>query len=232
MDGNNSPLPLLPLFSPLAGGFRPLGARNQWFSGSLSRVSSSGSPEFGEVRSRFAMASSGDGENGENRRTRLDRDEPGDLSSIDASSVESGPSSRVSRGAAEEIGMAERLTDVFIGGGDGDLLMQRSDREDRVLQWLQVLDMQVVGACRADERFKPLLKSSESSSAAADRLLAHLSQHFEPAEVGILAICFCMPLVSIRVGKIDKQGTLLCPTSTRRSCCQSSLQAASLKYSR
>ncbi|XP_056163616.1 uncharacterized protein LOC130136977 [Syzygium oleosum] len=111
--------------------------------------------------------------------------------------------------------MAKRLTDVFIGGGDGDLLMQRSDREDRVLQWLQVLDMQVVGACRADERLKPLLKSSESSSAAADRLLAHLSQHFEPAEVGILAICFCMPLVSIRVGKIDKQGTLLCPTSTR-----------------
>ncbi|XP_056159735.1 inorganic pyrophosphatase TTM1-like [Syzygium oleosum] len=94
MDGNNIPLPLLALFSPLAGGFRPLGARNQWFSGSLSRVSSSGSPEFGEVRSRFAMASSGDGENGENRRTRPDRDEPGDPSSIDASSVECGPSSR------------------------------------------------------------------------------------------------------------------------------------------
>ncbi|KAI6694315.1 hypothetical protein NL676_022025 [Syzygium grande] len=48
MDGNNIPLPLLALFSPLAGGFRPLGARNQWFSGSLSRVSSGGSPEFGE----------------------------------------------------------------------------------------------------------------------------------------------------------------------------------------
>ncbi|KAI6679277.1 hypothetical protein NL676_033158 [Syzygium grande] len=111
----NIPLPLLALFSPLAGGFRSLGARNQWFSGSLSRVSSSGSPEFGEVRSRFAMASSGDGENGENRRTRPDLDEPGDPSSIDASSVESGPSSRVSRGAAEEIGMAERLTDVFVG---------------------------------------------------------------------------------------------------------------------
>ncbi|KAI6674364.1 hypothetical protein NL676_002270 [Syzygium grande] len=45
-------------------------------------------------------------------------------------------------GAAEEIGMAERLTDVFVGGGDGDLLMQRSDREDRVLQ---ALDIQVVG---------------------------------------------------------------------------------------
>ncbi|XP_056173866.1 uncharacterized protein LOC115691289 [Syzygium oleosum] len=69
--------------------------------------------------------------------------------------------------------MAERLTDVFVGGGDGDLLMQRNDWEDRVLQ---ALDMQVVGACRADERLKPLLKSSGSSSAAKDRLLAHLSQ--------------------------------------------------------
>ncbi|KAI6680632.1 hypothetical protein NL676_034513 [Syzygium grande] len=76
-------------------------------------------------------------------------------------------------GQPEEIGMAERLTDVFVGGGDGDLLMQRSDREDRVLQ---ALDMQVVGACRADERLKPLLKSSGSSSAAKDRLLAHLSR--------------------------------------------------------
>ncbi|KAI6698139.1 hypothetical protein NL676_018258 [Syzygium grande] len=120
------------------------------------------------------MASSGDGENGENRRTRLDRDEPGDPSQIDASSVECGPSSRVSRGAAEEIGMVERLTDVFVRGGDGDLLMQRSDREDRVLQ---ALDVQVVGACRTDEILKPLLKSSGSSSAAKDRLLAHLSRN-------------------------------------------------------
>ncbi|XP_056174686.1 uncharacterized protein LOC130140127 isoform X2 [Syzygium oleosum] len=99
------------------------------------------------------------------------------------------------------------------GEADGRLRRgrQRSDREDRVLQ---AFDKQVVGACRADERLKPLLKSSGSSSAAKDRLLAHLSRHFEPAEVGILARCFCMPLVSIRVGKIDKQRTLLCPTST------------------
>ncbi|XP_008441436.1 uncharacterized protein LOC103485553 isoform X2 [Cucumis melo] len=39
--------------------------------------------------------------------------------------------------------------------------------------------------------------------------------HFEPVEVGILARCFCIPLVSIRVGKIEKQGSLLCPTSSR-----------------
>ncbi|KAI6678058.1 hypothetical protein NL676_038854 [Syzygium grande] len=91
-------------------GFRPLGARNQWFSGLLSRVSSSGSPELGEVRSRFAMASSGDGE-----KRREPQDATGPRSSIDTSSVECGPSSRVSKGAAEEIGMAERLTDVFVG---------------------------------------------------------------------------------------------------------------------
>lgn len=42
-----------------------------------------------------------------------------------------------------------------------------------------------------------------------------IKQHFEPSEVGILARCLCIPLVSIRVGKINKQGTLLCPTGTR-----------------
>ncbi|KAJ0046914.1 hypothetical protein Pint_06437 [Pistacia integerrima] len=116
---------------------------------------------------------------------------------------------------SREIGLSERLTDIFVEEGDGDLLLQRSDREDRVLLWLQALDMQVMGACRADERLKPLLKSNASSGVAEDRLLAHLSQHFEPSEVCMLARCFCIPLVSIRVGKINKQGSLLCPASIR-----------------
>lgn len=46
-------------------------------------------------------------------------------------------------------------------------------------------------------------------------MLAPLSQHFEPSEVALLARCLCVPLVSVRVGKIDKQGNLMCPTSTR-----------------
>ncbi|KAJ9553435.1 hypothetical protein OSB04_017480 [Centaurea solstitialis] len=113
------------------------------------------------------------------------------------------------------IGLAERLTDLFVGDGDGDgdLLMQRNANEGTVVQWLQALDMQVMGACRADERLKPLLKLNVSS-VAEDRLLSHLSQHFEPSEVGLLARCLCIPLVSVRVGKINKQGTLLVPTST------------------
>ncbi|CAL5334989.1 unnamed protein product [Camellia sinensis] len=41
-----------------------------------------------------------------------------------------------------------------------------------------------------------------------------IEQHFEPSKVGMLARCLCIPLVSIHVGKINKQGTLLCPTST------------------
>ncbi|KAI6678077.1 hypothetical protein NL676_038873 [Syzygium grande] len=91
MDGNNIPLPLfIVLTSPVVSAPR---ARNQWFSGLLSRVSSSGSPELGEVRSRFAMASSGDGE-----KRREPQDATGPRSSIDTSSVECGPSSRVSRG--------------------------------------------------------------------------------------------------------------------------------------
>lgn len=48
--------------------------------------------------------------------------------------------------------------------------------EDRVLRWLQALDMQVMGACRGDERLKPLLKLNVSNGMAEDRLLAHLSQ--------------------------------------------------------
>ncbi|XP_028109267.1 uncharacterized protein LOC114307978 isoform X1 [Camellia sinensis] len=42
-----------------------------------------------------------------------------------------------------------------------------------------------------------------------------IKQHFEPSKVGILARCLCIPLVSIRVGKINKQGTLMCPTGTK-----------------
>ncbi|XP_022939303.1 uncharacterized protein LOC111445260 isoform X1 [Cucurbita moschata] len=117
--------------------------------------------------------------------------------------------------STRDINLTERLTDILVDEGDGDLLLQQSDREDRVIRWLQALDMQVMGACRADERLKPLLKMTTSNDIAEDRLLAQLSQHFEPVEVGILARCFCIPLVSIRVGKIDKQGTLLCPTTAR-----------------
>ncbi|VFQ80420.1 unnamed protein product [Cuscuta campestris] len=128
--------------------------------------------------------------------------------------MESGRSSGADR---RRTGLAERLTEILVEDGDGDLLLQRSDQDCSVLQWLQALDMQVMGACRSDERLKPLLKMNISTGAAEDCLLAYLSQHFEPAEVGMLARCLCIPLVSVRVGKIKKQGTLLCPTSIRRT---------------
>ncbi|KAF2296230.1 hypothetical protein GH714_036960 [Hevea brasiliensis] len=128
-------------------------------------------------------------------------------SGVETSTVGSGT---VSQGRSE-IG----LTELLVEDGNGDLLLQRHDREDRVLQWLQALDMQFMGACRADERLKPLLKLNASSGMAEDRLLVHLNQHFEPSEVGMLARCFCIPLLSIRVGKINKRGTLLCPTASR-----------------
>ncbi|GMH26959.1 hypothetical protein Nepgr_028802 [Nepenthes gracilis] len=131
-------------------------------------------------------------------------------------SVVSPTAGREDSGLGNRIGLADRLTEILLENGDGDLLLQRSDREGNFLQWLQALDLQVMGACRADERLKPLLKMKNASGGAAeDRLLAHLSQHFEAAEVGLLARCLCVPLVSIRVGKVIKQGTLLCPTSSR-----------------
>lgn len=79
-------------------------------------------------------------------------------------------------GRSREIGLEERLTEILVEDGNGDLLLQQNNREDRVLQWLQALDMQVMGACRTDERLKPLLKMNASNGVAEDRLLAHLSQ--------------------------------------------------------
>lgn len=78
--------------------------------------------------------------------------------------------------ARENSSTTRRLTEIFVEDGDEDLLLQRSDREDGVLQWIRALDMQVMGACRADERLKPLLKLNVSTGVAEDRLLAHLSQ--------------------------------------------------------
>ncbi|KAK4777149.1 hypothetical protein SAY86_005837 [Trapa natans] len=112
----------------------------------------------------------------------------------------------------------EQLTEALVEEGNEDLLMQ-------------ALDFQFIGACRADERLKPLLKLNSSSSVAEDRLLAHLSQHFDPAEVGRLARCFCMPLVSIRVGRINKQGTLLCPATTRGNLNLTLLPTSDLRLS-
>ncbi|KAM0043119.1 hypothetical protein Hdeb2414_s0010g00337541 [Helianthus debilis subsp. tardiflorus] len=132
-------------------------------------------------------------------------------------------SSPVSTGAGEDAptngndaGFADRLTDLLVGEGDrdSDLLMQRNTQQGTVMRWLLALDVHVMGACRADERLKPLLKVN-ASSGAEDRLLSHLSQHFEPSEVGLLARCLCIPLASVRVGKVKKQGTLFTPTNAR-----------------
>ncbi|XP_010256647.1 PREDICTED: uncharacterized protein LOC104596991 isoform X2 [Nelumbo nucifera] len=128
-------------------------------------------------------------------------------------------------------GFTERLRGMFGDEGDGDLLLQQSDREQSVLQWLQALDFQVSGACRADERLKPLLKLNASSGIAEDRLLAHLNQHFEASEVGMLARCLCIPLVSIRVGKVIKQVNLLCPTATRGNLNLTLLPTSDLRIS-
>ncbi|KAF3954981.1 hypothetical protein CMV_019752 [Castanea mollissima] len=180
--------------------------------------------------------------NGQDRVNQYDGEEYEDSSSSSSSmedpvsscGVGSGASSsglRENNESRSEIGLTERLTDILVDEGDGDLLLQRSDREDRVLQWLQALDLQVMGACRADERLKPLLKMDASNGVAEDRLLAHLSQHFEPAEVGMLARCFCIPLVSIRVGKINKQGTLMCPTAIRGNLNLTVLPTSDLRLS-
>ena len=57
--------------------------------------------------------------------------------------------------------------------------MQETVRESNFMQWLQALDFQHIGACRVDERLKPLLKINASTGAASeDYLLSHLSKVF------------------------------------------------------
>uniref|UniRef100_A0A6N2NF15 Uncharacterized protein n=1 Tax=Salix viminalis TaxID=40686 RepID=A0A6N2NF15_SALVM len=160
-----------------------------------------------------------------------DLDDSSSISSAGETSTAGSGRVSAERSEPSEARLTERLTDILVDQGDGDLLLQRNDREDNVLRWLQALDVQVMGACRADERLKPLLKLNASSGVAEDRLLAHLSQHFEPSEVGMLARCFCIPLVSIRVGKINKQGTQLCPTTIRGDLNLTLLPASGLRLS-
>ncbi|RYR46241.1 hypothetical protein Ahy_A07g031985 isoform B [Arachis hypogaea] len=154
-----------------------------------------------------------------------------DSSSVNSGSISSQSFSEENGGSRSDSGLTERLAEILVEEGDGDLLIQQSNREDRLLQWLQALDMQVMGACRADERMKPLLKMNAACGVAEDHLLTQLSQHFEPSEVGMLARCFCVPLVSVRVGKINKEGTRLCPTAIREEDAKLSSQLSTNRSS-
>ncbi|KAH9324691.1 hypothetical protein KI387_004869, partial [Taxus chinensis] len=55
--------------------------------------------------------------------------------------------------------------------------------------------------------------------------------HFKARELGMLVRCLCVPLVSIRVGKVAKQGHLLCPTSTRGHISLTLLPCSDLRLS-
>uniref|UniRef100_A0A1D1YQR4 Uncharacterized protein n=3 Tax=Anthurium amnicola TaxID=1678845 RepID=A0A1D1YQR4_9ARAE len=156
-----------------------------------------------------------DGGEGEDLDRRDGVDEEGQGSGGIDRSRPSGSSVSAEESVRASAGPLERLTDVLRGGGDGDLLFDCGEAESGMLQWLQALDLQVMGACRADERLKPLLKFNASGCVAEDRLISQLSQHFEVTEVGTLARCLCVPLVSVRVGRINKERNLLCPTTTR-----------------
>ncbi|XP_078427478.1 flocculation protein [Wolffia australiana] len=120
-----------------------------------------------------------------------------------------------SEGEGSDAGEGESTASDDDGDHHGGLSSASDDLERGVLQWLRALDLHVVGACRVDERLKPLFKLNVSCGMAEDRLVSQLVQHFEAAEIGTLSRCLCVPLVSIRVGKVDKRGTLLCPTTTK-----------------
>ncbi|KAF3330043.1 hypothetical protein FCM35_KLT05374 [Carex littledalei] len=138
------------------------------------------------------------------------------------------------RGSAEEEEEEEQVEEGIAGAGalsDGD-----GSAAAAAASVAALLDVQTMGACRADERSSlpslpcllslPLLRLSLSLSltspslgifgpAAQDRLLAHLTQLFDASEIGLLVRCLCAPLVSIRVGKVNRLGSLLCPIPVR-----------------
>ncbi|CAH8265366.1 unnamed protein product [Arabidopsis lyrata] len=167
------------------------------------------------------MADSRKRDSGDDHRDDQPNDDGEDVSTIDDSRFNG------SEGENESTRIESRVSDPLTDATGGDYLVG----EDRVLRWLQALDMQVMGACRGDERLKPLLKLNVSNGMAEDRLLAHLSQHFEPAEIGMLARCFCIPLVSVRVGKIKKEGTLMRPTPIRGNLSLMVLPTSDLRLS-
>lgn len=119
------------------------------------------------------MANSEEQRSAEERRIddvdRADQVSGGDRS-VDVSS--SGDEASVS----ENRSVTRRLAEILVEDRDEDLLMRRSGKEDGVIQWLRALDFQVIGACRADERLKPLLKLNAAAGVAEEGLLAHLSQ--------------------------------------------------------
>ncbi|KAL9266132.1 hypothetical protein AKJ16_DCAP23077 [Drosera capensis] len=142
----------------------------------------------------------------------LDRSDESSGEEFEDSSSSSRSEVVVSSGSGR---LANGLAGILVGEGDGDLLLEESDRESVFLRWIQALDTHVVGACRADERLKPMLTVNASSGAAEDRILSHLWQHFKAVEVGLLARFLCTPLVTMRVGKVIKEGKMLCPTPVR-----------------
>ncbi|KAK4277869.1 hypothetical protein QN277_015798 [Acacia crassicarpa] len=168
------------------------------------------------------------------RAVAEDCDDSSSVDGVSSNGVEYGAGSTLpgeSSGSRRETLLTQRLTDILVDQGDGDLLLQRSNQDDHLLQLFQALNTQIMGACRADERLKPLLKMNVSGGVAEDPLLTQLSQHFEPAEVGMLARCFCVPLVSIRVGTIHKDGTRLCPTVNRGNLSLILLPSSDLRLS-
>lgn len=112
------------------------------------------------------MADSRKRDSGDDHRDDQPNEDGEDVSTIDDSRFNG------SEGENESTRIESRVSDPLTDATGGDFLVG----EDRVLRWLQALDMQVMGACRGDERLKPLLKLNVSNGMAEDRLLAHLSQ--------------------------------------------------------
>ncbi|GBG63305.1 hypothetical protein CBR_g37391 [Chara braunii] len=84
-----------------------------------------------------------------------------------------------------------------------------------VASWVQTFQWQTVGACRMDERLRPLLRWNLSCVGADGQLLADLGQHFRAKEMMMLVRCLLAPLVSLRAGRVSRHGSMLCPASSR-----------------
>ncbi|KAJ7562505.1 hypothetical protein O6H91_03G071900 [Diphasiastrum complanatum] len=135
--------------------------------------------------------------------------------SVDRGNREADGASTILHGSAVEEAGSGRPSGVSGCTTTVDMLLFGMEEQNGMMKWLQALDFQAVGACRADERLRPLLRWNVSCFGADGRLLARLGLHFKAKELSSLARCLCTPLVSLRVGKIVRHGLILQPTSTR-----------------
>lgn len=71
---------------------------------------------------------------------------------------------------------ASQAQETTPSSSQSSLTSLHGHKDEGALQWMQSLEFQAMGACRTDERLKPLLRWNVSCGGAESQILAHLGQ--------------------------------------------------------